>query len=330
MGCYRLALAYLVLCSHVPLTLAGQGLGQVAVISFLLLSGYVMTALVDRHYPARADIGWFYLDRLARLYPQYLLYLLATLAAVHGCGLYSGFITLPPSLGLVAAQFLVIPLDFSMYLPADYIALPQAWSLGLEACFYLAFPWVLLHRLRLPLAIASAGVFLLAHAGVINADTFGYRLLPGTLFIFILGSWLRRCETPGERLGFRVLAGGGFVGFLLATGWPGLGLVHGNDTLLGLILGLPMVAWLARLRPAAWDNVAGNLSYGVFLNHYLLILLLNAWVQRPLGWADAALVGLVSTGLSALSFRLVEQPVLRLRQRLRNHKGRPAWEQQAA
>ena len=61
----------------------------------------------------------------------------------------------------------------------------------------------------------------------------------------------------------------------------------------------------------------GNISYGVFLNHFLLMWLLS-W-QAPLNVPQ--LVGLVvcSTLLSLFSFHYVENPVLQWRRHLRQH-----------
>jgi peptidoglycan/LPS O-acetylase OafA/YrhL len=316
MGWYRLALAYAVLLSHVPFRPFGLDIGVLAVISFFLLSGYVMTALIDRHYAEARDIGWFYMDRLARLYPQYLFWLLVAALLVHGFQMPDAFVTIAPDATLLAAHALILPLNFFMYFPHDYLLLPQAWSLGLEMAFYAAIPWMLLHRMRLPLAVASASIFLLADAGVIQPYVFGYNLLPGTLFIFILGSWLRRCETRGER---RAMVGF-CIGIPVALGlaqFPALGLAEAHEMLLGLAIGLPVVAALARMRAPRGDGCAGNLSYGVFLNHFLLILLAEAWLGRPPeGW-EALPLALLSTALAALSFACVEQPVLRLRRGLR-------------
>lgn len=81
MGTYRLILALLVLVSHMGLTVLGLNPGVVAVISFFMLSGYVMTALIKRYYLAPRSIPDFYLDRLMRLQPQYLFYL--TLSVIY-------------------------------------------------------------------------------------------------------------------------------------------------------------------------------------------------------------------------------------------------------
>jgi peptidoglycan/LPS O-acetylase OafA/YrhL len=52
----------------------GFQIGVVAVISFLLISGFVMTALIEKHYFSINLIGKFYLDRMLRLLPQFYFY----------------------------------------------------------------------------------------------------------------------------------------------------------------------------------------------------------------------------------------------------------------
>jgi hypothetical protein len=66
-GYYRLALAVCVLFSHFGLFVGGYDQGQSAVIGFFLLSGYVMTLLLGKHYPKLWQAPGFYVDRLARI-----------------------------------------------------------------------------------------------------------------------------------------------------------------------------------------------------------------------------------------------------------------------
>lgn len=82
MGVFRLILAVLVAFSHMGVNLFGFGTGIVAVISFLIISGFVMTALVDRNYASLQKIPAFYLDRAIRLYPQFIFYFAISCAVI--------------------------------------------------------------------------------------------------------------------------------------------------------------------------------------------------------------------------------------------------------
>ena len=256
MGYYRLILALLVAASHAGLTFGRFNPGEIAVVSFFLLSGYVMTALIDRHYRDFRRVGPFYLDRALRLYPQFLVYSLAMIAAAELFGLRHLWMPAPPTLTSDFAQLTMLPLAFSERFPN--MLLPQAWSLGLELMFYAVFPFFLISGERMMAAYASGLVFLFAFCDRISADWFAYRLLPGVLFVFILGSWIRR---PEIRLGRAPLA----LAYAIAvaalvvalTIWPRRTSVC--DMLIGLVAGLPIVYGLSRARIVGrWDALAGK------------------------------------------------------------------------
>jgi peptidoglycan/LPS O-acetylase OafA/YrhL len=102
----------------------------------------------------------------------------------------------------LAANVAMLPLGYAAQAGLDGCQLmPQAWSLGLEFSFYLVVPWLLLAiRSRSALRAVMVGstiVFILAVFGVLETDQWGYRLLPGTLFMFMTGMAL----TDDERLG---------------------------------------------------------------------------------------------------------------------------------
>jgi hypothetical protein len=87
-----------------------------------------MTILVDRHCETLPKIGLFYLDRSARLLPQYVLYLLFALSALaltrnsllQGCGAYE-----------IGLNLIIFPLDFYQLIDLKCMLIPQVWSLGL-------------------------------------------------------------------------------------------------------------------------------------------------------------------------------------------------------
>jgi peptidoglycan/LPS O-acetylase OafA/YrhL len=79
--------------------------------------------------------------------------------------------------------------------------IPPSWSLGAEIQFYAVVPWILLAGLRAPALAASLAVYACALFGVLNPDWFAYRLLPGVLFMFLLGSWLYDFQHEAARSG---------------------------------------------------------------------------------------------------------------------------------
>ena len=328
MGAYRMLLAYLVVFSHVhPYILGndfGYHLGVVAVVSFLLLSGFVMTALIEKYYLSIGQVVPFYFDRLLRIGPQFIVYSILTLFAAHEFGLRHQWMLSPPPWNETIPQLLIFPLNFYWLFPRMII--PQAWSLGLEAAFYLVFPFVLIFRVRGAAAVVSFGIFFLAYTGVLDTDLWGYRYLPGTLFIFICGSWLASANTAWERLApFAMVA----VATLLLI-WtylhPSFALGNNRSVLAGLILGVPAVARIRLLadNPSWLSDKAGDLSYGVFLNHLLIIGAIssfaNVHVDRMALGTQIGYVTMICASASALSFvsfRLVEAPLIAWRRSLR-------------
>lgn len=322
MGIYRFLLALLVAVSHTGIKILGFNPGVVAVISFFLLSGYVMTQLIRKYYLQPALVGRFYLDRAARLFPQYLFYF-----ALASLFLYASGMTTIFTYQLDAAKWLlnipILPLGFYMWLLDGATVLPQAWSLGLEMCFYLVIPWLLLRCSRgqiHALAAASFAVFLAAFAGLIHTDHFGYRLLPGTLFMFLAGAafaaddsdraahWFRRTVTLAAAL------------LLAFACWQQRYYVlpYNKEVLVGLLLGLAALGLLRRLPYSALDEFFGNLSYGVFLNHFIVIW----WLQKyhgveAFGSFDVIMLLLAATVMAAASFHLVERPAIRWRHAIR-------------
>lgn len=324
MGAYRYLLAILVLLSHAGISFFGYNPGVVAVMSFFLLSGYVMTQLIAKYYWRAAAVPDFYLDRAARLFPQFLLYMLLTLCAVSILHIDSPFLVrMTPFKWLL--NFLMLPQGFFMYWADGALTMPQTWSLGLELTFYLVIPWILLYapgRRLLVIAALSFAVFAAAYWGLINTDNFGYRLLPGTLYVFLAGSAFARDDDSARLLLACVFAAGVGLFILLICNARLYALPFNKEAVLGLTLGMLIVGGLRRLRLPPWaarlDLFLGDLSYGVFLNHFLLIWLFQrlAGVSVFNGPSLGAVI-LASSLLALLSFLLVEQPALRWRRAFR-------------
>lgn len=316
MGTYRFFLALCVMLSHLGFSVAGHNPGVASVVGFYVISGYVMTALIRKYYATPERFGLFMLDRAMRLYPQFLVYL--------GLQTLSVWLLKPPIpelSDLTVIKFLLnllmIPVNFYQL---DWLGLGTCalmpWSLGLELLFYLVMPFILIFKVRSSCFGLSLLVFLAAYLGWINTDLFGYRFLPGTLFMFLSGSFLRDANTPHSR---KVI--GGLLclfpmGLLGVHFHPELNLPFNVEVLWGLWIATPMVYWLGRKKSGDLDTLLGNLSYGVFLNHPVLLfasLALGFDVQKPL-----VAGGLIGTSLlmSWISYTYVERPIVDLRHKL--------------
>lgn len=316
MGIFRLLLAISVLISHTQRTYFGLNLGVVAVISFLMLSGFVMTILIEKHYKSSRLVSSFYLDRAMRLQPQYLFYLILFT-------LYYFLVGTPqPWIASIDAQsfilnVLIIPANFYMFsLMSDQVINPPTWSLGLEVCFYLAIPFLLIYRLRKLAFLVSLFIFIAAYTGYINTDWFGYRLLPGTLFMFLMGSLL--CKS--NRIDLFVFWGSwlvAVVGFAYTITHPQTWLAWNREVLLGLCIAAPAIKLLSSMKSNKLDHLCGDISYGVFLNHFLII-----WIARSFDiiiptTLELGLMIILSIACAWITFQLIELPAIRIRKKLR-------------
>lgn len=92
-GTLRLILAVMVAISHVDIRAYGRNPGVVAVVCFFMISGFVMTGVIRSYYQDNKTM--FYLDRLMRIYPQYLFFLGLTIIMFWISGAWS--IVSPPN-----------------------------------------------------------------------------------------------------------------------------------------------------------------------------------------------------------------------------------------
>jgi peptidoglycan/LPS O-acetylase OafA/YrhL len=197
--------------------------------------------------------------------------------------------------------------------------IPQNWSLGLEAAFYLLIPFLLILNVRGAAMLCSMAIFVLAYLGIFDPMYHGYRLLTGTLFMFLCGSYLFTRRNRMERIipwAVCALAIAGITGTYL---FPSYHVDYNRAVLAGVAIAVPAIYFLDFLRASKWDALAGHLSYGVFLNHVIFIWMLPP--PQDLGRSGRfLLVTLLATAAAALSFYAVERPILQFRKRLRYGK----------
>lgn len=278
-----------------------------------------MQILVEKHYAEMSNVHKFYIDRIIRIFPQVILYVVLTLALVKLGGvnnkqLEAVYLSQTSAIG-VLQHILVLPLGYYMFLNiSSGFLVPQAWTLGLECTFYLIFPFI--RKKKEIFICGSLFIFLLAYMGIINTDWFGYRLLPGTLFVFLVGAVI------AEKGKYSKIVAGIIVLISIIL-WMNIfthseyNLPYNKEVLLGIIIGIPMLFLTKNIKQSKIDKLLGNLSYGIYLNHFFIMYLMpetpKFLIQR------VVYIGL-SIVLAYLSYKFFEAPIMQWRYRIRNNK----------
>lgn len=332
-----------VMVVHGGLFWLGRG-GFLGVDIFFVLSGFLITTLLVEEWQqtARVSLKNFYARRGLRLLPALFAVVAACLVAVS---------VSPPAEGIAAgARRVLVALYLSDWLKV-YPPLFHTWSLSIEEQFYVAWPLMLYAMLRLRLRRRTMITFTVAviaavalhraalwHAAAGEARNLVYTrfdaradaLLVGCLLGLLLTSRapLRKLSTTLLRA--LAIFSAACVGLLLAAipsdspllyygGFTGVALLVAVFILhlfvapvraFSVLLELPVLRWF------------GRLSYGLYLWHLPVYSLYDATVP-PLSVRSYTLRLLVpfaakfllSVGVAALSFRLIEQPALRLKRR---------------
>jgi peptidoglycan/LPS O-acetylase OafA/YrhL len=324
MGYVRFFLACLVASSHVGWRIHGLNPGVMAVVGFYMVSGMAMVQIWSHYYQPATEtrsflrvMGAFYGDRILRLWPGYLLMMTLTAVAWSLGLIHSPFLPTRTHFFTWLDNLLIVPMNFFSWDDADHpIFIPPAWSLGAEVQFYmltpLLFRWP---RLGWSLALViSCAVAVLAASGKVNSELWGYRYLPGVLFIFLMGScfWLwqngivgRGLLTMGAALPVAILG----VSPLIAHTWE---LPYNREIVMGLFMAMALILAAPKSR---WrgDSFFGDLAYPVFLSHFLAWWLLGS-PENVTGLAGFVLLALL---MAITLVRVVEHPAAKWRHRFR-------------
>jgi peptidoglycan/LPS O-acetylase OafA/YrhL len=332
-GTLRFILSVFVALSHIGLLFFGYNEGVWAVILFYMLSGYIMSYFMDKVFDFSVKgLKGFYIDRFIRVYPLYFVILVLT-------GIFflvSPAVHVSLTLKIIVANLLIIPLNYYMYLPisvipkSDIIMIPPAWSLGAEVQYYLLSPFLIhFKKVRVFILVFSLAIFTLGATGKLNPEYFAYRLVPGILFVFILGSYLYESLHMNEG---RQKATKGILMFVLAycvvltlflMQTKALHTVYNSEVLFGVIVGIPIIYFLGLIKTRKkFDDVLGSLAYGIFLVHFLILWLLQAYMPEATIYTKTCIVLSSSFLLSWLAHVCIEKPLTSLRRKKRILKPR--------
>jgi peptidoglycan/LPS O-acetylase OafA/YrhL len=285
-----------------------RGYGLVGVILFFTLSGFLITRLLCEEHSQTRNISLrgFWLRRARRLLPALALFLLAMAAAGT-----------PPAHLAVAAFYLA---DIPFFTGGGMPGLGHMWSLALEEQFYLAWPPILMIALRrkpkwiapmlgTAVAVVFAYRFHITPVPQFTAEGYVDALLLGCLLAVTINQLPRRFAPFAGLLGAPLLAAACWLPSLGADPL-GLSLAAAAATLMvwGAAEATVAPRWLNPIR------MLGRISYGVYLWHYPLAV---ALAPRLNPWATFAITAASSIAIAALSYRLLERPIMARGQRQR-------------
>lgn len=345
-GLRAIAVALVLIYHFFPKALPGGFLG---VDVFLVISGFLITSLLLREHDAtgRIDLVGFWRRRARRLLPAVALVVLVstTLALAVSRDLLVGI-----AAQIVGAVFFVSNWVFvaggTDYFESEAPELfRNFWSLALEEQFYIVLPVLAmaLFKLRKPgaraiplliLGLVSASLMAKFSASGVDAtriyfgsDSHSFGLLFGAATAVLVQRFDRQPLRLGGQLVTTIAASLGLavIGFLAAT------LVEGsNESFLGgfhlaTIASIIVVwaitrnsAWVGRIldvQPLRW---IGERSYGIYLWHWPLLLIVGEAFPRSgpgatsYSWIAPIIALPLTFGIAALSYRFVEQPIRRL------------------
>lgn len=172
-------------------------------------------------------------------------------------------------------------------------------------------------------SIISLSVFIIATAGIINSDIWGYRLLPGTLFIFLIGSSLYRVINNKSDLFDRIFIPATYVLclllFIILEMKGKLAIPYSRETLAGILVGIPIIGYLSKRKMKNKTSVfLGDMSYGIFLSHFLAIMILQKY--QIFGFdikpVYVAQVSIISLFLAYIGNIVIEKRVKEIRYKL--------------
>lgn len=337
---YRFVLAVFVVQAHIPWAWPSPQLSWHAVFSFYVLSGFLMTLILNETYGFGArNFARFWANRFLRLYPAYgvvvaitalHIVLIAPLTQLHST------IGLPQSAyGWVAniTMFGMAGPEATMRPAVNFI--PNAWSLSVELfCYVLLSAWFAKTRRR-ALALLAIGI-VITGAELVRATVQGvpqydfqnhYGVLQAGIIPFAAGSlaYFHRASPllRFSRTRFIVLLMLWAANWALAQAFAFHTYVSG--LYVAVAINVVLVAMMfdhdsGRTKPA-WVRILGGIAYPVFVAH----ILIGTLVFRHLPFARGILL-LPATLLATVGFSLAVHLILERRiERLRTVIKRAPW-----
>lgn len=277
MGLIRVILALSVVIAHLGNIYGYPLIGpRPAVQSFFIISGFYMSLILTEKYVGKGFYKKFIKGRILRIYPLYLVILIITLV-----------ISLPVSLNFLGwlKNIALFPtLDYLIYQKANYggLLVPQAWTLGLEMLFYFCAPFLVKRNIKVIgiLTVLSLGSrFYFTHIINFYPWQFVDRFIPTELNFFLFGILAFKIYIFIKKIKLkpRVLVSIYLFFITVTLFYPFLtSLVSGRliEWLYYLTLTFCLPFLFLFSKNFSWDRYFGDLSYPIYIQHALIILIL--------------------------------------------------------
>lgn len=298
--------------------------GFVGLDIFFVLSGYLITSLLKaEHVNGGISIGRFYARRALRLYPTLLL-------------LIASYLILAPVLWPADRRWLASGLagtylmDYGLAFGNMSAAIGHTWSLGVEEKFYLLWP------LLLPPLLRTRRPILWLLAAFVAATAWRYFVMlswnwPQAYFSFdtrmsgiLLGAIAALAQLTVSRSTVAIAC----AALAIAIAAPFMPSVPVHLTTQALTLSMTLAEICAFVivlhasrhptgpilasKPLAY---IGRLSYGIYLWHFPLVLVLRDAQHQP-WWITLSATLVFSFVMAAMCLHFVDEPIKRWREKL--------------
>jgi peptidoglycan/LPS O-acetylase OafA/YrhL len=305
-----------------------------AVMFFYVISGFLITYTLSRNYDRNlSGTLKFYKNRFIRIFSLYWPLVIVALLVIDSA--WDWFVS--ESLLDKFTGIFLIGMDWRIAFASQPDVHPainglgQAWTLGAELTFYLMAP-LLMHSWKIGaiLMVASFGLrmaFVIALGPDVH-EVWTYRFFPSTLCFFLFGyliclASLRWSVLKGRLLGgallscsLAIMTFGSYQGFDSWRFW---------SSTVCFVVAMPAVFEVTK--NIRWMNLIGDLSYPLYLVHYLVLILVGtalADIVLPLlpisptgaGYLSVVAFLVVSIMAAAAVHRIFEIPVAHLMRRI--------------
>ncbi|HEY6770486.1 MAG TPA: acyltransferase [Candidatus Sulfotelmatobacter sp.] len=330
---------------HVPLRLArvvvGVGrAGAYGVDLFFVLSAYLITELLLREKEEQGSlhVKSFYMRRMLRIWPLYYFFIaVAALAPfLNPTGAFNWRYVIP--FLLLAGNWATIAFG-----PPHSAALPL-WSVSVEEQFYLLWPPIVARLSRRNIVLAAIWMIVAANVArvlILSRHGDGWDVWVNTIARLdpmaagILIAVLLRGQAPRIKMAPRLailisaITCVGVVGYFAAP-WgyslPWLGTLVSYPLVGTASAAIVLVSIGIPLRIAFLEYL-GKISYGLYVYHTACIWLTDRFLHVRNGLAHMCLREIaalaLTTGVSAVSYALLEKPFLRLKRKYTLIPSRP-------